>query len=107
MTVQERRKHPRVNVPIDGQWRATSTGSFCRVVNVSMGGCFARTPNPPAAADDATLTMYFGKHGPLSIKGKVVHAAPKTGFGFAFDAMHHVLKLQLGQHLESLKVGDY
>lgn len=104
---QERRKHPRVTVPIDGQWRSPSAGHFCRVLNVSMGGCFARSPTAPGETETTTMTMYFGKHGPLSIRGKIVRAAPREGFGLAFDQLHHELKLQLGQHIQSLKIGDY
>lgn len=104
---QERRKHPRVKVPIDGQWRSASAGHFCRVLNVSMGGCFAKSPTAPDSAETTTMTMYFGKHGPLTIKGTIVRAAANEGFGLAFDQLNHVLKLQLGQHLQSLKMGDY
>jgi hypothetical protein len=104
---QERRKFPRVKVPIDGQWRSPSAGHFCRVLNVSMGGCFAKSPTAPESAETTTMTMYFGKHGPLTIKGKIVRATPKEGFGLIFDELNHVLKLQLGQHIQSLKSGDY
>jgi PilZ domain len=104
---QERRKHPRVAVPIDGQWRNASTGSFCQVLNVSLGGCFVKSPSAPSSTDMSTMTIYFGKHGPMSIKGKVVHAEAKAGFGFEFSHLDRELRIQLGQHLESLKTGKY
>jgi len=104
---QERRKHPRVKVPIDGQWRSGPTGSFCRVLNVSLGGCFAKSPSAPQTAEPTMMTIYFGKQGPMSLKGKVVHAEPKTGFGFQFEPLLHEVRVQLGQHLESLKTGNY
>jgi PilZ domain len=104
---QERRKHPRVKIPIDGQWRSGPTGSFCRVLNVSLGGCFAKSPSAPQQALPTMMTIYFGKHGPMSIKGTVVHAEPKAGFGFQFEPLGHELRVQLGQHLEALKVGNY
>jgi hypothetical protein len=104
---QERRKHPRLTVPIDGQWRNASTGSFCQVLNLSLGGCFAKSPSTPATTDTSTMTIYFGKHGPMSIKGKVVHGAPKAGFGFEFQHMDREVRIQLGQNLDSLKTGNY
>ena len=104
---QERRKHPRVKIPIDGQWRSGATGSFCQVLNVSLGGCFAKSSGAPQPAEPTTMTIYFGKHGPMSIKGKVVRAAPKEGFGFVFDQLLNEQKFQLGQHIQSLKIGDY
>lgn len=103
----ERRKHPRVKVPIDGQWRTGGTRSFCRVLNVSLGGCFVRGPSGPPPTDQTTVTIYFGSHGPLSFKGTVVHAEAKAGFGVQFDPLQNDLKVQLGQHLEALKVGNY
>ena len=104
---QERRRHARVSIPIDGQWRGGASGSFCRVMNVSMGGCFARASTAPNLEEPATVTIYFGKHGPLSFKGKVVHAEAKAGFGVQFEPLHHELKLQLTQHLDCLKIGNY
>ena len=104
---QERRKHPRVTVPIDGQWQTPSGGHFCRVLNVSLGGCFARSPSTPPPKDLATITLYFGKHGPLSVKGKVVHIEPKEGFGFAFQDLYREVKYQLDEQIESLKTGNY
>ena len=62
---QERRKYPRVTVPIDGQWRNASTGSFCRVLNVSLGGCFVKSPSAPSSTDMSTMTMYFTRHGDM------------------------------------------
>ena len=103
----ERRKHPRVTVPVDGQWRNAATGSFCRVLNVSLGGCFVRSPSAPSSSDTSTMTIYFGKHGPMSIKGKVVHDEGRDGFGFEFLHLDRELRIQLGQHLDSLKLGDY
>jgi PilZ domain-containing protein len=104
---QERRKHPRVAVPIDGQWHAAATGHFCRVLNISLGGCFARSPATPPPEGPATMTMYFGKHGPMTVKGSVVHAEPKRGFGFQFQDLRLEVRFQLGEHLESLKTGNY
>jgi PilZ domain-containing protein len=104
---QERRKHPRVTVPIDGQWRSAASGHFCRVLNVSLGGCFARSPATPPPEGTAMITMYFGKHGPLTIKGRVVHEEPKQGFGFEFQDLKREARFQLGEHLESLKTGNY
>ena len=103
---QESRKHPRVKIPIDGQWRAGATGSFCQVLNVSLGGCYAKSTTAPPQTDATMMTIYFGKHGPLSVKGKIVHAEPK-GFGVQFEPLHNELKVQLGQRLESLKAGNY
>ena len=103
----ERRKTPRVAVPVDGQWRNASTGSFCQVLNLSLGGCFVKSASSPATSDPSTMTIYFGKHGPMSIKGKVVHAEPRAGFGFEFLHMDREIRIQLGQNLESLKTGNY
>jgi hypothetical protein len=72
-----------------------------------MGGCFARSPATPPPAGTATLTMYFGKHGPLSVKGRVVHAGQKMGFGLEFLELQRELKHRLGENLESLKTGNY
>ena len=53
------------------------------------------------------MTIYFGKHGPLTMKGRVVHDEPKLGFGFEFQDLKREAKYQLGEHLESLKTGNY
>ncbi len=100
-------KVPPDAVPIDGQWRTSSAGHFCRVLNVSLGGCFAKSPTAPPAQEMTTMTIYFGKHGPMSVKGRVVHAEPKNGFGFAFEGLLLEVKYELGQHLDSLKFGNY
>lgn len=104
---QERRKHPRVNVPIDGQWHSAASGHFCRVLNVSLGGCFARSPTTAPPPGPAMMTMYFGKHGPLTVRGHVVHAEPLMGFGFQFEDLQSEARFQLDEHLESLKTGNY
>jgi hypothetical protein len=77
------------------------------VLNVSLGGCFARSPATPPPEGTTMMTMYFGKHGPISLKGRVVHAEPKTGFGFEFQDLQREVRFQLGEHLESLKTGNY
>jgi hypothetical protein len=53
------------------------------------------------------MTMYFGKHGPISLKGRVVHAEQKSGFGLEFQDLQREVRFQLGEHLESLKTGNY
>jgi hypothetical protein len=53
------------------------------------------------------MTIYFGKHGPLTIKGRVVHEEAKQGFGFEFEDLKREARFQLGEHLESLKTGNY
>ena len=98
----ERRKHRRVPVRIDGQWKGTSAGGLCKLANLSMGGCFLRAPAKPAPGESAVLTMYFDRHGPMTLEGRVVHVLPPSGFALQFHKMTPSLLFQLGIHMEAL-----
>jgi hypothetical protein len=57
------------------------------MANLSLGGCFARTPLPPAADDQMQLTLFFAGRGAMVIKGHIARVEPGVGFGFQFDEL--------------------
>jgi hypothetical protein len=83
----ERRTHPRVPLSIDGRWQGAEGAGLCRTANLSLGGCFARTPVPPAVDQPMLVTLFFGGRGALLVKGQVVRVEPGVGFGMQFGEL--------------------
>jgi hypothetical protein len=99
----ERRRHRRVPVSLDGQWRGTSGGGLCRIANLSLGGCFLRASTPPAKGEDTVVTLYFQRGGAMVLQGQVVHIAPPTGFAVHFTKLTPSLQFQLDQHMAEVR----
>ncbi len=55
--MDERRRFPRLNKPLDGTWRGHSGASACRIVDIGWGGCFIGTLAEPAAGEQTTVTV--------------------------------------------------
>jgi hypothetical protein len=98
---KERRQHVRVVIPIDGRWLGALGGTTCQVENISLGGCFIRTP-APSVEGLGVIRLLFGRK-PLSIVGRVVHAERGRGFGVKFRDVSPEVLAELERHIEELK----
>ena len=95
----ERRTHPRVPLSIDGRWQGPAGASLCRMVNLSEGGCYARTPTPPAVDDPLMLTLFFAGSGAMLLTGRVAHGEPGVGFGMQFGEIPPEARYRLGEEI--------
>jgi len=99
---EERRKYPRMTIPLDGRWLGASGGSTCHIGNISPGGCYIHT-TARSVEGHGVVSLYFGPEGSLSIAGRVIHAERGRGFGVKFRAMSPELELQLQERIENMK----
>lgn len=99
---EERRKHPRMTMPLDGRWLGASGGSVCHIENISQGGCYVQT-SAASVEGHGVIRLCFGQGGWLSLAGRVVHAERGQGFGVRFRDMAPEVRRQLHDHLAALK----
>jgi hypothetical protein len=99
----DRRKHPRVRVLLDGHWRARSVSGFFRLADLSIGGCFLQAQRFPSTGQQGTLTIYFKHDGPMVLKGEVIHVIPPKGFAVRFNQLTSSHEFQLSIQLDTLK----
>jgi hypothetical protein len=97
--MHEQRQHPRVPVSIDAHWHGPGAASLCKVADLSLSGCFARTPSPPALDAETLVTMFFGGRGAMLLQGHVVRVEPGVGFALQFGQMGSESRYQLGQEI--------
>ena len=98
----ERRKHPRVPVALDARWQTSAHASLCEIDNLSLGGCFVRTPIPPAADERAFITLYLKGRASMLLAGRVARVEPGVGFGMQFREMLPETKSELSQEIDKI-----
>lgn len=79
----ERRQHQRFNKPLDGVWSGPSGNGRCRVVDISVGGCFIESLAMPPVGETAVVTVSIGEH-TMSFKGEVLYVESNMGFAVKF-----------------------
>ena len=84
MATDERRKAPRVTVPFEGGWEGASGRRPCRIADLSTGGCFVETLNPPAVGETVKVTVALPDGHLLEAVTEVTYAFPSMGFGARF-----------------------
>lgn len=82
----ERRQHPRFNRPLDGVWHGPSGNGPCRIVDISVGGCFIESLAMPPVGETAVITVEIGEHS-MSFKGEVLYVESNMGFAVKFRAI--------------------
>jgi hypothetical protein len=97
--IDERRRHPRVRVAIDGRWQGTDAGSLCKMADLSLGGCFAETPSTPAVSEHMFVTLFFGGRAALLLPGRVARVEPGVGFAMEFGEMGSENRFQLSEEI--------
>ena len=96
----ERRVHPRIPVTLDGRWEGASGASLCTIGNLSLGGCYVRTPLPPSAEEKALVSLFLPGRGSMLLAGHVARVEPGVGFGMQFREMPPEIKYQLRDEIE-------
>ena len=100
--VEERRKHPRLAVALDGRWQGATGASLCKINSLSLGGCFVLSSAPPQVDDKAFVTLFLRGRGSMLLAGRVARVEPGVGFGVQFREMLPETKYQLGEELGRL-----
>jgi hypothetical protein len=73
------------------------------MANLSLGGCFARTPAPPAVNQQMLVTLFFGGRGTLMVKGQVARVEPGVGFGLQFGELAPEARHRLGEEIAQIR----
>jgi hypothetical protein len=102
---EERRKHPRLAVSLDGRWQGAGHASLCKISSLSLGGCFVQSPTPPPVDEKAFVTLFLRGRGSMLLAGRVARVEPGVGFGVQFREMLPETKYQLGEELEQIRQG--
>ena len=84
MSSDERRSAPRATVPLDGGWDGASGRQPCRIADLSTGGCFVETRNPPAVGETVTVTIALPDGHRLEAVAEVTYSFSAMGFGARF-----------------------
>ena len=99
----DRRRHPRVPVSIDGRWQGTATASLCKIANLSLGGGFGLTPSPPAVDEPVSVTLFFGGRGAMLLQGRVARVESGVGFGMQFGGMTPETHFRLAEEIARIR----
>ena len=95
----ERRKHPRVPFSLDGRWQGPCAASLCRMADLSLGGCFARTTLSPAVNEHIVVTLFFGGRGTMMLPGLVTRVESGVGFGMQFGELGSDDRFRLSEEI--------
>ena len=99
----ERRQHLRVPLSIDARWQSGGGAGLCRMANLSLGGCYARTPAPPALDDQMMVTLFFAGRGAMLVAGRVARVEPGVGFGVQFGQLAPEARHRLGEEVAQIR----
>jgi hypothetical protein len=80
---ENRRKHPRLNVALQGRLERHGVHHQVRVTNLSEGGCFIETTVPVRRGERVHLVIHLSSVASLTAAADVVHA-PAGGAGLMF-----------------------
>src|SRR4051794_22061531 len=87
----EKRQHPRVPVELTVAYASRGDLQNDLVTDISAGGLFVRTPNPPNVGTEIDLSVVIRPSGPpISVKGKVCwrrEHEPNRGMGVEFQGI--------------------
>lgn len=83
----ERRRHERLNRPLDAEWQGASGSGRCRIGDISLGGCFVQTLVSPALEEKTAVTLIGPAGQPILLEGSVVTTYPGIGFALRFEPM--------------------
>jgi hypothetical protein len=99
----EKRRYSRVEIPkgMRVAWEASGKRFISRVFDLSLGGVFIRTPEPPPVS--TTLSLLFEISG-RNIRARAIvrRSLPGVGMGVEFVAMGYEERAQLIRFLKGL-----
>lgn len=81
--LEERRTIKRFNYSCEIQWQEEGVFSIGRIRNLSTGGAFIQTLNPPSEGSVIMLRFILGSM-QVEILGRVIHQLPLQGMGVQF-----------------------
>ena len=87
---------------LDARWQTTANASLCEIGNLSLGGCFVRTPAPPALDERAFITLYLRGRASMLLAGRVVRVEAGYGFGMQFREMLPETKHELAGEIDKV-----
>jgi hypothetical protein len=96
----ERRKHQRHVRPFEGTYSGASTR--CRIVDISVGGCFVQSIGGPNPGEPTVVTVFIGHH-QLVFSGKVVYVDHGMGFAVQFTDVAQTELDELARLLAALE----
>lgn len=103
---QERRKYPRVQVPLDGAY-SDGTGwgrKGVRIVDLSQGGCFIDAQSPPPIGTALVVEMTVNETA-LTLPGQVVYVDRVQGFAVQFTNVEPTTLTALSTFIDALRGG--
>ena len=98
----ERRSAPRATVPLEGGWGGASGGQPCRIADLSTGGCFVESLNPPALGETVTVTISLPDGYVLEAVAEVTYSFAAMGFGARFLSLPSRDRQVLSDNLDRL-----
>lgn len=82
--VQEKRKHPRVRVPLEARWQGQSGKYEARIDEIGMGGCYIESLGQVTVGERIIFQVQTPEGRWLVLHGEIVYAQPAMGFGVRF-----------------------
>ena len=80
----DKRRHPRLEQPIEGRWSGASGRSDVRITSLSLGGCFVDGLGSPAVGERPLIELHLRDAPPLKLVGEVVYLSRPQGFAVRF-----------------------
>lgn len=80
----EKRRHPRLEQPIEGRWCGASGRRDVRITSLSLGGCFVDGLGTPAVGERPLIELQLRDAPPLELVGEVVYLSRPQGFAVRF-----------------------
>lgn len=80
----EKRRHPRLEQPVEGRWSGASGRSDVRITSLSLGGCFVDGLGMPAVRERPLIELHLPGGPPVQLVGEVLYLSRPQGFAVRF-----------------------
>src|SRR5215475_4030327 len=102
----ETRRYPRYKgvKPVPVAWMQGTQKAVAKAENLSLGGLFIATPNPPAVGS-LVLLLFHTPEGEVRVRSTVRNVKPGKGMGLAITSMDQEHRARLSRWLQLLAKG--
>ncbi len=93
----EKRKYPRVRVPLDARWQGQTGHYEARVDEIGLGGCYIQSLGEVTDGERVAFQLQTHEGRWLILHGEVVYQHPAMGFGVRFLPLAPATEQQLAE----------
>ncbi|MCA1814937.1 MAG: PilZ domain-containing protein [Acidobacteria bacterium] len=96
-----RRRHPRVGIPLEARWEGQSGKHAARVAEISLGGCYVESIGQVTKGERITFQVQTPRGRWLLLHGEIVYHDENMGFGVRFLPLAPPTERRLAEIIEA------